>query len=111
MGNIRGGRSIFFRIIVFVKIKKNIYLLFSTIWGYVSYFSTFETFYFSFMWLSRILKFVFLRFVFPIILFWMIFVRIIFSFGGIIWEIVFLCEGGIGISKPYWAQKDPKSFL
>ena len=24
---------------------------------------------------------------------------------------LFFCEGGIGISIPYWLQKDPKSFM
>ena len=24
---------------------------------------------------------------------------------------LFFCEGGTGISIPYWLQKDPKSFL
>ena len=79
LGIIRRKGIIFrgFRIIVFV--RKNLYLLLSTIWSYVSYFPTFEAFYIFLMCPKRILRFVFMSFMFPIILLWLILVRIRFT--------------------------------
>ena len=80
LGIIRRRGIIFrgFRIIVFV--KKNIYFLLSTIWSYASYFPTFEAFYIFLMCPRIILRFVFMRFMFPIIILWLILVRIRFTF-------------------------------
>ena len=50
----------------------------------MSHFPTFEAFYLIFMWLSRILRFVFMSFMFPIIIFWVVLFRIRLTFGGII---------------------------